>query len=97
MFLLIAVLGNYLICLLGLQTRQAGHEQRFQSNSLKNKRVLSLWRLGLEYWRNYGEEMRRDVLKEMELILRLEVLAAGVGTGLDVWGRPKRQRPRCPY
>ncbi|XFB06452.1 transposase, partial [Azotobacter salinestris] len=49
--LLIAVLANYALCLLGLQAREAGHERRFQSNSLKCKRVLSLWRLGLEYAR----------------------------------------------
>jgi len=47
--LLIAALANYVIFLTGLQAREAGHEQRFQSNSVKCKRVLSLWRLGLEY------------------------------------------------
>lgn len=70
--LLIAALANYLICLLGLLARRAGHEQRFQSNGLKSKRVLSLWRLGLEYWRNYGQEIHRDVLEEIELGLCLE-------------------------
>lgn len=79
--LLIAALANYLICLLGLQARQQGHEQRFQSNSLKHKRVLSLWRLGLEYWRNYGQEIRRDVLEEMELCLRREVHQQAQGLG----------------
>ena len=44
-----------------------------QVGGLKYKRVLSLWRLGLEYWRNYGQEIRRDTLEEMEQALRLEV------------------------
>lgn len=46
--LLISALANYIICLTGLQAREAGHERRFQSNSLKRRRVLSLWRLGLD-------------------------------------------------
>ena len=79
--LLIAALANYLICLLGLQARQQGHEQRFQSNSLKHKRVLSLWRLGLEYWRNYGQEISRDALEEIELCLRREVHQQAQGLG----------------
>ncbi len=49
--LLVSALANYIICLTGLQAREAGHEHRFQSNSLKRRSVLSLWRLGLEYWR----------------------------------------------
>jgi len=45
--LLIAVLASYALCLLGLQAREAGHERRFQNNSInKDKHVLSLWRLG---------------------------------------------------
>ncbi|TKD46932.1 IS4 family transposase, partial [Azotobacter chroococcum] len=71
--LLIAVLANYALCLLGLQAREAGHERRFQSNSLKCKRVLSLWRLGLEYARGYGGDISRERLRELELALRREV------------------------
>ena len=51
------------------------------SNSLKNKRVLSLWRLGLGYWRNYGEDIRRGILEDMELSLRLEVHQQAQGLG----------------
>src|SRR3546814_9015251 len=49
--LLIAALANYLIFLTGLQARERKLEQRYQSNSLKARRVLSLWRLELAYWR----------------------------------------------
>ncbi|TBW33918.1 IS4 family transposase [Azotobacter chroococcum] len=71
--LLIAVLANYALCLLGLQAREAGHERRFQSNSLKCKRVLSLWRLGLEYARTGAGAISRETLRNLELALRREV------------------------
>ena len=71
--LLIAVLANYALCLLGLQAREAGHERRFQSNSLKCKRVLSLWRLGLEYARTGVGAISRETLRNLELALRREV------------------------
>ncbi|SEI58612.1 hypothetical protein SAMN04244579_01259 [Azotobacter beijerinckii] len=74
--LLIAVLANYalcLLCLLGLQAREAGHERRFQSNSVKDRHVLSLWRLGLEYARGYGGDISRERLRKLELALRWEV------------------------
>ncbi|MGR3890717.1 hypothetical protein FW764_28070 [Pseudomonas sp. 1152_12] len=50
--LLITALANYLIFLPGLQARENQLERRYQSNSLKERRVLSLWRLGPEYWRS---------------------------------------------
>ncbi|TKD47213.1 IS4 family transposase [Azotobacter chroococcum] len=71
--LLIAVLANYALCLLGLQAREAGHERRFQSNSVKDRHVLSLWRLGLEYARTYAGDISRERLRELELALRREV------------------------
>ncbi|GAB3384116.1 hypothetical protein GCM10027514_24310 [Azotobacter armeniacus] len=75
--LLIAVLANYALCLLGLQAREAGHERRFQSNSLKRKHGLSLWRLGLglglEYARTYAGDISRERLRDLELALRREV------------------------
>lgn len=40
--LLIAALANYLIFLTGLQAREDQSERRYQSNSLKDRRVLSL-------------------------------------------------------
>jgi hypothetical protein len=40
--LLIAILANYLIFLAGLQARENQLERRYQSNSLKERRVLSL-------------------------------------------------------
>ncbi|MFC0711084.1 IS4 family transposase, partial [Azorhizophilus paspali] len=71
--LLIAVLASYALYLLGLQTREAGHARRFQSNSVKDRHVLSLWRLGLEYARTYVGDIPRDRLRELELTLRQEV------------------------
>jgi len=40
--LLIAALANYLLFLTGLQARESGLERRYQSNSIKDRRVLSL-------------------------------------------------------
>lgn len=71
--LLIAALANYIICLTGLQARDAGHEHRFQSNSLKCRRVLSLWRLGLEYWRSRCGSSSRILWEKLERALRCEV------------------------
>jgi len=71
--LLIAVLASYALCLLGLQAREAGHERRFQSNSVKDRHVLSLWRLGLEYARTYAGDISRERLRKLELALRREV------------------------
>ncbi|GAB3383872.1 hypothetical protein GCM10027514_24160 [Azotobacter armeniacus] len=75
------MLANYalcLLCLLGLQAREAreaGHERRFQSNSVKDKHVLSLWRLGLglEYARTYAGGISGERLRDLELALRREV------------------------
>lgn len=71
--MLISALANYIICLTGLQAREAGHEHRFQSNSLKHRRVLSLWRLGLEYWRSGRDSNSRKTLERLEPALRDEV------------------------
>jgi hypothetical protein len=70
---MISALANYIICLTGLQAREAGHEHRFQSNSLKRRRVLSLWRLGLEYWRSGHGSNSRKTLMRLERTLRTEV------------------------
>ncbi|SEJ54890.1 hypothetical protein SAMN04244579_04766 [Azotobacter beijerinckii] len=53
--------------------REARHERRFQSNSVKDKHVLSLWRLRLEYIRTYAGDISRERLRELELALRREV------------------------
>ncbi|GAB3395395.1 hypothetical protein GCM10027514_42760 [Azotobacter armeniacus] len=57
----------------GLQAREVEHEWLFQSNSLKGKRVLSLWRLGLEYVRTYAGDISVERLRDLELALRREV------------------------
>ncbi|TKD45641.1 IS4 family transposase, partial [Azotobacter chroococcum] len=41
--------------------------------SVKDRHVLSLWRLGLEYARGYGGDISRERLRELELALRREV------------------------
>lgn len=71
--LLIAALANYLLFLTGLQARESGLERRYQSNSIKEKRVLSLWRLGLEYWRSCTGFGGRGHLEILERALRDEV------------------------
>ncbi|QIB08194.1 hypothetical protein GZ982_26855 [Pseudomonas fluorescens] len=71
--LLIATLANYLIFLTGLLARESKLEQRYQSNSLKDRRVLSLWRLGLEYWRCCTDFGGREHLEKLEQALRDEV------------------------
>ncbi|CAI8908714.1 hypothetical protein EMIT0357P_40074 [Pseudomonas marginalis] len=48
--LLIAALACYALHLAGLQARTTGRSRHFQSNSIRDKSVLSLWRLGLEYF-----------------------------------------------
>lgn len=71
--LLIAALANYLLFLTGLQARERGLERRYQSNSIKEKRVLSLWRLGLEYWRSCTDFGGREHLEILERALCDEV------------------------
>jgi hypothetical protein len=71
--LLISALANYIICLTGLQAREANHERHFQNNSLKRRRVMSLWRLGLEYWRSRRGSNSRKTLVRLERALRAEV------------------------
>ena len=70
---MIAALANYLLFLTGLQARESGLEQRYQSNSIKKKRVLSLWRLDLEYLRSRTNFGGRGLLKILERALRDEV------------------------
>ncbi|MBX9408492.1 transposase, partial [Pseudomonas baetica] len=71
--LLVAALANYLLFLTGLQARQSNLERRYQSNSLRERRVLSLWRLGLEYWRRCIEFGGSGDWEKLEKALRDEV------------------------
>ena len=65
----------------GESPREAGNEQRFQSDSVKCKRVLSLWRLGLEYWRSGAALISRRNLEKVEQALRDEVHYQTQGLG----------------
>ncbi|TBU80336.1 IS4 family transposase [Pseudomonas daroniae] len=71
--LLIAALACYVLYLAGLRARTTGQSRRFQSNSVRHKPVLSLWRVGLEYLRRSANDLPNSVLAEMELLLRDEV------------------------
>ena len=71
--LLIAALAHYLLFLTGLQARKSNLERRYQSNSLRERRVLSLWRLGLEYWRKCIEFGGGGDWETLEKALRDEV------------------------
>lgn len=58
---------------IGLQARKSNLERRYQSNSLREGRVLSLWRLGLEYWRRCIEFGGSEDWETLEKALRDEV------------------------
>lgn len=51
--LLIAMLANVATMVAGLHVRDSGQQQRYQSNSIRDRNVLSMWRLGLEWLRRY--------------------------------------------
>ncbi|MDZ7852299.1 MAG: IS4 family transposase [Halomonas sp.] len=51
--LLIAMLANVAVMIAGLQVRDSGQQQRYQSNSIRHRNVLSVWRLGLEWLRRH--------------------------------------------
>ncbi len=78
--LLIAALACYALYLAGLQAKTTGRSYRFQSNSVRQKTVLSLWRIGLEYLRRSASDLSCSALARMELLLREEVhrLAQGL-------------------
>jgi len=71
--LLIAALACYALYLAGLQAQTTGRSCRFQSNSVRHKTVLSLWRIGLEYLRRSPSDLSCSTLVKMELLLRDEV------------------------
>ncbi|PWV72669.1 IS4 family transposase [Halomonas sp. A11-A] len=51
--LLIAMLANVVVMAAGLHVRNSGQQQRYQSNSIRHRSVLSAWRLGLEWLRRH--------------------------------------------
>jgi len=71
--LLIAALACYALYLAGLQAQTTGRSCRFQSNSVRHKTVLSLWRIGLEYLRRSASDLSCSALAKMELLLRDKV------------------------
>lgn len=71
--LLIAALACYALYLAGLPAQTTGRSCRFQSNSVRHKTVLSLWRIGLEYLRRSASDLSCSALAKMEPLLREEV------------------------
>ena len=71
--LLIAALACYALYLVGLQAKTTGRSCHFQSNSIRHKTVLSLWRIGIEYLRRSPSDLSCSALAKMELLLRDEV------------------------
>ncbi|GAA3895649.1 IS4 family transposase [Halomonas piscis] len=51
--LLIAMLANVAMMVAGLDVRARGQQRRYQSNSIRHRSVLSVWRLGLECLRRH--------------------------------------------
>jgi transposase len=51
--LLIAMLANLAMMVAGLNVRISGQRRRYQSNSIRHRNVLSVWRLGLEWLRRH--------------------------------------------
>ncbi|SDK84307.1 transposase, IS4 family [Modicisalibacter muralis] len=51
--LLIAMLANVAVMGAGLHVRASGQQRRYQSNSIRHRNVLSVWRLGLEWLRRH--------------------------------------------
>lgn len=79
--LLIAALGGYVLHLAGLHARDSGEARRYQSNTVRTKAVLSVWRVGLEYLRRHAGALPRHVLVATERLLCDEVHRQAQGLG----------------
>ena len=68
--ILLITLANLILILLGLILQSSGQQYRFQANTVKTKRVLSLHFLGLRVW----AEKRLKILKRIwrEAITQLQ-------------------------
>lgn len=75
--LLIAMLANVATMVAGLHVQANGQQQRYQSNSIRHRNVLSVWRLGLEwlrrqrpgavpwpFWKILQESLREEVKEQ---------------------------------
>ncbi|MDI5922679.1 hypothetical protein QLQ86_18055 [Halomonas sp. LR5S13] len=47
------MLANVVVMVAGLHVRNIGQQQRYQSNSIRHRSVLSAWRLCLEWLRRH--------------------------------------------
>jgi hypothetical protein len=77
----IAALGGYVLHLAGLHARDSGEARRYQSNTVRTKAVLSVWRVGLEYLRRHAGALPRHVLIVTERLLCDEVHRQARGLG----------------
>lgn len=67
--------------LAGLHARDSGEARRYQSNTVRTKAVLSVWRVGLEYLRRHAGALPRHVLVATERLLCDEVYRQAQGLG----------------
>lgn len=51
--LIAAMLANVVVIVAGRHVRHSGQQRRYQSNSIRHRNVLSVWRLGLEWLRRH--------------------------------------------
>lgn len=73
--LLIAMLASLVLVAIGLKTQREGRTQQFQSNSLRSRSVLSVWRLGREAIQHSRSTRIRYRSDELVRLLRIEVTA----------------------
>lgn len=79
--LLIAMLASLVMMALGLKAQQAGYAKQFQSNSLRSRAVLSVWRLGREVWRALPSLVAAVRAEEPIALLRDAVIAQHGASG----------------
>ncbi|MFY0989665.1 IS4 family transposase [Halomonas sp. C05BenzN] len=72
--LLIAMLASLVMLICGLKIHHDGDTQRFQSNSLRSRSVLSVWRLGREALRHSPNLLSRCRPDRLTEFLRREVI-----------------------
>lgn len=73
--LLIAMLASLVMLVGGLKVRHEGNARQYQSNSIRSRSVLSVWRLGREALRRFTAPLSRCRLATLTYLLQDEVAA----------------------
>lgn len=73
--LLIAMLASLVMWVCGLKVRYDGQARQYQSNSLRSRAVLSVWRLGCEALRRFTTPLSRCRLATLTRLLKDEAAA----------------------